>query len=143
MHKKLLVSSGFLMVVAFVFSQQVNHSHVAYNNLGIMGVHDNFVIETGPHTYLQNGDLWLYSNFINNQTLTHDPSNAVSVMRFKGDVQQIVSGMGDTHVYDLQIDNNTSADAELQVPCATVSILWRAVISLCILVKDRGISTCI
>jgi len=111
MHKIHQALCGFLLTTTFVFSQQVNHSNIAYNNLGTMGVHDEFVIAAGTHTYLQNGDLWLYSDFTNNKLLAHDPSNSISMMRFKGNVQQIVSGIGATHVYDLQIDNNTLADA--------------------------------
>jgi len=111
MHKIHQALCGFLLTTTFVFSQQVNHSNIAYNNLGTMGVHDEFVIAAGTHTYLQNGDLWLYSDFTNNKLLAHDPSNSISMMRFKGNVQQIVSGTGATHVYDLQIDNNTLADA--------------------------------
>ena len=111
MHKIHQALCGFLLTTTFVFSQQVNHSNIAYNNLGTMGVHDEFFIAAGTHTYLQNGDLWLYSNFTNNKLLAHDPSNSISMMRFKGNVQQIVSGTGATHVYDLQIDNNTLVDA--------------------------------
>ena len=111
MHKIHQALCGFLLTTTFVFSQQVNHSNIAYNNLGTMSVHDEFVIAAGTHTYLQNGDLWLYSNFTNNKLLAHDPSNSISMMRFKGNVQQIVSGTGATHVYDLQIDNNTLVDA--------------------------------
>jgi len=106
---------GFLLTTTFVFGQQVNHSNIAYNNLGIMSVMDDFFIEAGPHTYLQNGDLWLYSDFTNNKLLAHDPSNSVSMMRFKGNEQQIVSGTGETHVYDLQIDNNTSTDDAVEL----------------------------
>ena len=111
MHKIHQALCGFLLTTTFVFSQQVNHSNIAYNNLGTMSVHDEFVIAAGTHTYLQNGDLWLYSDFTNNKLLAHDPSNSISMMRFKGNVQQIVSGTGATHVYDLQIDNNTLVDA--------------------------------
>ena len=111
MHKIHQALCGFLLTTTFVFSQQVNHSNIAYNNLGTMGVHDEFFIAAGTHTYLQNGDLWLYSDFTNNKLLAHDPSNSISMMRFKGNVQQIVSGTGATHVYDLQIDNNTLVDA--------------------------------
>lgn len=109
--EKLLFTLGSLLLTAVSFGQQVNHPNIPYNNLGMMSVLDDFVIETGTHSYLQNGDLWLYSNFVNNQTFTHDPSNEISVLRLRGSKQQRVSGTGVTHVYDLLINNNTPADA--------------------------------
>lgn len=109
--EKLILTLVSLLVTTASLSQQVNHPNIPYNNLSMMSVLDDFVIEKGTHSYLQNGDLWLYSNFVNKQTFTHDPSNKISVLRFRGNKQQRVSGTGVTHVYDLLINNNTPADA--------------------------------
>ena len=107
----LLIFAVLLIEGASSFAQHTNLAYTPSSSKSVIGVLNDYNIGTGTYPFINDGDLYLYQNFLNDGEQNFTTATTISYLNFVGTNQQRVRGSGFTNVLNLTFDNPTTADA--------------------------------